>query len=308
MNNEIDVEKIRAALKEAIKGTEHLLKHYPNGFISSDIECVGSSIHQVLSLLPKSCETCGGSGISKKCPQCGENLIKVLMNTNCPLNEEQFDSVRAGDYYCPKCPDNNRGRGKMCYWWKSELSCPDCQASKLVCYGCCHADALKEYPGQPSGERPCHFCIRNPKADCHIKEWYNGSKPVKVPMDCYHSLDMLNQIEMWQKAPKVPAGKVEEFVFMAKGIDAVLADEKLWSDGKEILKKVKAFLETQAKQIEQLEEALKLAYEAMNYLGDILNKHDMVQPEDEAITKEAFEVVSKIVGKTKPSKGKNERN
>ncbi len=46
--------------------------------------------------------------------------------------------------------------------------------------------------------------------------------------------------------------------------------------------------------------ALKLAYEAMNYLGDILNAHDMAQPEDEAVTKEAFEVVSKIVGLTKP--------
>ncbi|GAH49740.1 unnamed protein product [marine sediment metagenome] len=49
-----------------------------------------------------------------------------------------------------------------------------------------------------------------------------------------------------------------------------------------------------------LMKALKLAYEAMNYLGDILNNHDMVQPEDEAVTKEAFEVVSKIVGKSKP--------
>lgn len=56
-----------------------------------------------------------------------------------------------------------------------------------------------------------------------------------------------------------------------------------------------AKLELQAK-IAQLEKALKLAYEAMNYLGDILSNHDMVEPEDEAVTNEAFEVVSKIVG------------
>lgn len=41
--------------------------------------------------------------------------------------------------------------------------------------------------------------------------------------------------------------------------------------------------------------ALKLAWEAMNYLGNILNSHDMVQPEDEAVTKEAFEIVPKAL-------------
>jgi hypothetical protein len=35
-------------------------------------------------------------------------------------------------------------------------------------------------------------------------------------------------------------------------------------------------------------DALKAAYDAMNYLGDILNAHDMVEPEDEKATDKAF--------------------
>lgn len=33
--------------------------------------------------------------------------------------------------------------------------------------------------------------------------WYDGSKAVRVPMDCYHSLDMLDQIEMWQRSRRL---------------------------------------------------------------------------------------------------------
>ena len=77
--------------------------------------------------------------------------------------------------------------------------------SKLVCYGCCHSRANGEYPGSPSGERPCCFCVRNhdwPKAQKEIKKrtgkelkvWYDGTPVVRYPMDCYHSLDMLEQI------------------------------------------------------------------------------------------------------------------
>ena len=49
--------------------------------------------------------------------------------------------------------------------------------------------------------------------------------------------------------------------------------------------------ESEAYKLKQCYKALILAYETMNYLGDILNNHDMIQPEDEAVTKEAFKVV-----------------
>jgi hypothetical protein len=106
---------------------------------------------------------------------------------------------------------------------------------ELPCSGCAHSAAGVEYPGHPSGERPCAFCIRNPWTgdDGHPEPhefvpsgenriylgeeqddeacktcrdsrrhpvhgvWYDGSPAVKVPMDCYHSLDFKNQIRSW---------------------------------------------------------------------------------------------------------------
>jgi len=55
------------------------------------------------------------------CPQCGSPLEQVCQSVNSMLNAEQFESVKAGDYYCPTCPDNDRGKDKKCYWWIKEL-------------------------------------------------------------------------------------------------------------------------------------------------------------------------------------------
>jgi len=58
---------------------------------------------------------------------------------------------------------------------------------------------MESFPGKPSGERPCHFCIRNPKNhiphDDPIDTWYDGAEPVSIPMDCYHTIDMKEQFE-----------------------------------------------------------------------------------------------------------------
>ena len=69
---------------------------------------------------------------------------------------------------------------------------------QFFCYGCSHSIAGEHFPGKPSGERPCHFCFRNPKAGFFVDTWYDGSKPVWIPMDCYHSLDMSYQIAQWE--------------------------------------------------------------------------------------------------------------
>lgn len=51
------------------------------------------------------------------------------------MNNEQFDSVKAGDWYCQVCPDNGRGESGLCYWWDKDLEeangrilkgCPEC--------------------------------------------------------------------------------------------------------------------------------------------------------------------------------------
>jgi len=74
--------------------------------------------------------------------------------------------------------------------------------NKLFCYGCCHSAATEKFPGKPSGERPCCFCIRNKKRGLEVTCWYNSSPAIKIPMDCYHSLDMLEQIRFWTEKRK----------------------------------------------------------------------------------------------------------
>lgn len=76
----------------------------------------------------------------------------------------------------------------------------------LTCHGCAHSAANLPFPSCPSGERPCCFCIRNPvhksgekKPGEIVDVWYDGSMPVKMPMDCYHSLDMKQQMRQWDE-------------------------------------------------------------------------------------------------------------
>lgn len=55
------------------------------------------------------------------CPQCRGLLTRVRRSPTSPLNQDQFDSAKAGDYFCPTCPDNGRGHRPLCYWWEHEL-------------------------------------------------------------------------------------------------------------------------------------------------------------------------------------------
>lgn len=58
------------------------------------------------------------------CPTCGGVLLRVKRPSDSPYNSDQFDSQRAGDYYCEKCPDNGRGNSGLHYWWHSEVAPP----------------------------------------------------------------------------------------------------------------------------------------------------------------------------------------
>lgn len=51
------------------------------------------------------------------------------------------------------------------------------------------------------------------------------------------------------------------------------------------------------KQYREVLDALNMAYKAMNYMGDILNDHDMVLPEDNEKTDPAFETVREVLDK-----------
>ena len=96
----------------------------------------------------------------------------------------------------------------------------DSSGNPLICSGCAHSAASAPFPGQPSGERPCCFCTRNAQRKESLREmakyyrdgvlpekhpafgvWYDGSAAIKVPMDCYHSVDMKDQILTWSGRP-----------------------------------------------------------------------------------------------------------
>lgn len=87
-------------------------------------------------------------------------------------------------------------------WIRTAKTPPDYQDLKAetlseACSGCAHCDMS----GEPSGERPCQFCTRNPKrlynSDDDPAVWYNGAEAIKVPMDCYHSHDFKRQVKKW---------------------------------------------------------------------------------------------------------------
>jgi len=76
------------------------------------------------SLKHVKCGECADDGRHEpRCPGCGGEVRKVRqdLNTSC-LNADQFDAIRAGDYYCEACPDNGRGKSKLCYWWEKEVT------------------------------------------------------------------------------------------------------------------------------------------------------------------------------------------
>lgn len=56
------------------------------------------------------------------CPQCRTELSRVERGPESPLNEYQFDAVKAGDWYCDKCLPNDRAQSNLyCYWWDHEV-------------------------------------------------------------------------------------------------------------------------------------------------------------------------------------------
>lgn len=87
------------------------------------------------------------------------------------------------------------------------------EVKELFCHGCCHSAADGKFPGKPSGERPCMFCIRNKDREDwqknfkkqwgrELKEWYDGSPIAFYPIDAYTTLDMQEQYDRWERKAK----------------------------------------------------------------------------------------------------------
>jgi len=56
------------------------------------------------------------------CPKCGYPLIKVVKSDWSMLNEEQFRTMKAGDYVCEAGCKGDRGKSGLRYYWERELS------------------------------------------------------------------------------------------------------------------------------------------------------------------------------------------
>lgn len=55
----------------------------------------------------------------KKCPICSHRLNFVRQSSHSFLNKEQFNSVKAGDYFCINCKPTQGLKYK--YFWKNEI-------------------------------------------------------------------------------------------------------------------------------------------------------------------------------------------
>ena len=51
------------------------------------------------------------------CPSCGQELQEVRQPANSMLNSDQFDAIKAGDFFCEQC----RGNRDIAYFWRHEL-------------------------------------------------------------------------------------------------------------------------------------------------------------------------------------------
>lgn len=64
------------------------------------------------------------AGRSPACPACGNALHRVRQERGGMLNVEQFDSVKAGDWYCDVCVSDQARSGHR-YFWNRELGLRD---------------------------------------------------------------------------------------------------------------------------------------------------------------------------------------
>lgn len=68
-----------------------------------------------------------------RCPNCDRKLIEVPRHSR-TLNDDQYNSIKAGDWWCETCPDNNRGTAGFCYWWDHEIEAHNKRQCDAITY------------------------------------------------------------------------------------------------------------------------------------------------------------------------------
>src|SRR5512146_2645656 len=100
------------------------------------------------------------------CPQCHKPLKKIRYPHDSMFNRDQWESMRAGDWWCETCPNNGRGVTGA-YFWDREVAPPapepppaeppKCSHGKLAnqtCAECAPVAYQNEAGSRPSAPHP----------------------------------------------------------------------------------------------------------------------------------------------------------
>ena len=97
-----------------------------------------------------------------QCPICKGPLKEVLYPSGSMLNREQFQAIRAGDFYCESCKGTEAASGYKYFWKKDLATAGYCHESTGVhAGGCIIEEALTAMPETSLAEhglKPCDVC------------------------------------------------------------------------------------------------------------------------------------------------------
>lgn len=89
------------------------------------------------------------------CPQCGGRLEAVTYPSDSMLNQDQFDSVRAGDWYCTNCKGVEARSGYK-YWWDNDLGKSNQQCARCAALADLEVKSSKHKTESPKGTEGKH--------------------------------------------------------------------------------------------------------------------------------------------------------
>jgi len=95
------------------------------------------------------------------CPECSNPLEKVIYPAYKMLNEYQWDSIKAGDYFCIHCKSDAAKSGYK-YFWERDIK----QTSKPDLKLCSHCGRLPDYVTSVGQEPVLVTCSAPHKGEC----------------------------------------------------------------------------------------------------------------------------------------------
>ncbi len=119
------IKAYRISYEEAEKvRKEYLEKFHLDGRSQSDYESIEGALNRIGALIWYAGFDMFKEDIPQpleyQCPECEKPLKEVTYPSGSMLNEDQWSSQKAGDFYCDSCPGDEAKSGHK-YYWKKEL-------------------------------------------------------------------------------------------------------------------------------------------------------------------------------------------